>query len=88
MSLPNDSINRHRAVGWMAAVLFILVIGADARAETAKNILVLHTYHQGWEWTDRITEGIQSVVKPFERDIALYFEYLEPSPPSRSCSTR
>lgn len=77
MSLRNDSINRQRAVGWMAAVLFILVVGADARADTPKNILVLHTYHQGWEWTDRITEGIQSAVKPFERDIALYFEYLD-----------
>jgi len=42
-----------------------------------KKILVLHSYHQGLEWTDNITKGIQSVLKPLSNSIEVYFEYLD-----------
>ena len=61
-----------------AAILLIaLAIGVNAQAHATRKVLILHTHHQGWSWTDRITEGIQSVFKPFAKDIALHFQYLD-----------
>jgi diguanylate cyclase (GGDEF)-like protein len=58
-------------------LLLMLMIGANAHAAETRRVLVLHSYYQGWEWTDHITEGIQSVFNPFRKNIALYMEYLD-----------
>ena len=60
-----------------AILLIVLAIGVNAQADAPRKVLILHAHHQGWSWTDRITEGIQSVFKPFDKDIALHFEYLD-----------
>lgn len=49
---------------------------AQNSLESEKNILVLHSYHQGLGWTDSITNGIRSVFKN-RPDINLIFEYLD-----------
>lgn len=49
---------------------------AKTPVESEKNILVLHSYHQGLGWTDSITNGIRSVFKNYP-DINLIFEYLD-----------
>lgn len=41
-----------------------------------KNILVIHSYHQGLEWTDSISSGILSVLNN-QPEIRLYFEYMD-----------
>lgn len=41
-----------------------------------KKILVLHSYHQGLEWTDQISEGIRSVF-PYQDQVKIYYEYLD-----------
>lgn len=51
-------------------MLASFAIGSDS-------VLVLHAYHQGFEWTDHITAGIESVFKPFRKDIDLHYEYLD-----------
>ena len=39
---------------------------------------MLHSYHQGLQWTDRISEGIQSKLKPINDSIIeVHFEYLD-----------
>lgn len=40
------------------------------------NILVLHSYHQGLEWTDNITSGILEVFEN-RTDVNFIFEYLD-----------
>jgi signal transduction histidine kinase len=40
------------------------------------NVLILHSYHQGLEWTDSITSGILNVFNN-RSDINLVFEYLD-----------
>jgi ABC-type uncharacterized transport system substrate-binding protein len=40
-------------------------------------VLVLHSYHQGLKWTDEISRGIKQVLGPHEREIELYYEYLD-----------
>lgn len=42
-----------------------------------QKILVLHSYHQGLEWTDNISSGIQTVFEPLDKDYEIYYEYLD-----------
>jgi signal transduction histidine kinase len=56
---------------------FIALTGQDCQAERKKRILVLHSYHQGLEWTDNITKGIQSVISPYHELFELQYEYLD-----------
>jgi ABC-type uncharacterized transport system substrate-binding protein len=42
-----------------------------------KNIMVLHSYHQGLQWTDNISAGIQSEFKDLGKDVELHYEYLD-----------
>ena len=44
-----------------------MTFGAFAK----KNILVLHSYHQGLEWTDQISEGIRTVF-PYKDEVKIY----------------
>ena len=56
---------------------FIFCIVTPAQSEETKNILVLHSYHNGFTWTDNITRGIQSVVEKKQSNIEIYYEYLD-----------
>jgi len=68
----------------LIAIFIILQIGfwgnhhsnAKQNQPNEHNILVLHSYHQGLEWTDSITSGILSVFKN-RNNINLVFEYLD-----------
>ncbi len=56
--------------------LVLLCLSNTAQASTHK-VLVLHSYHQGMEWTDSISAGIQSVLGPKFNEIEVYYEYLD-----------
>jgi diguanylate cyclase (GGDEF)-like protein len=56
----------------LVALLFLTPVGVMAK----KDILVLHSYHQGLEWTDQISEGIRSVF-PYNDQVKIYYEYLD-----------
>jgi len=45
----------------------------------SKNILIMHSYHQGLDWTDDVTKGILEVFKNNDEnaDYEFYFEYLD-----------
>lgn len=61
-------------------LFFMAMILASGRLQAnpynERNVLVLHSYHQGLEWTDNISEGILSVLGD-DNDINLVFEYLD-----------
>lgn len=42
-----------------------------------KHILVIHSYHQSFVWTDSISNGIKSVLTPLEGEIETFYEYLD-----------
>jgi hypothetical protein len=46
-------------------------------AQWKKRVLVLHSYHQGLEWTDNITRGIQSSFSPYQKQYEIHYEYLD-----------
>ena len=51
---------------------------AVAQPEKAKkNVLYLNSYHNGYQWSDRILEGVRSVLDESEYKIDLQIEYLD-----------
>lgn len=56
----------------LISLSFLMTVEASA----VKDILVLHSYHQGLEWTDQISEGIRSVF-PYKDEVKIYYEYLD-----------
>ncbi|NPD44065.1 ATP-binding protein [Lentimicrobium sp. S6] len=72
--------NRNKLYSFLVLVVFCfsiaLVIAQNVNKHEEKNILVLQSYHQGLEWTDNISAGIQSVFKD-RTDVNLLFEYLD-----------
>jgi diguanylate cyclase (GGDEF)-like protein len=46
-------------------------------AKGIKNVLILHSYHQGLQWTDHITQGIVAELADISSDIELFFEHLD-----------
>jgi ABC-type uncharacterized transport system substrate-binding protein len=50
---------------------------ATVEARVRKNILVLHSYHQGLQWTDSISAGIKSQFANDRDNIEIYYEYLD-----------
>lgn len=58
----------------LVLISVFLLISGGVSAEN--NILVLHSYHQGLEWTDQISEGIRSVF-PYKNQVKIYYEYLD-----------
>jgi ABC-type uncharacterized transport system substrate-binding protein len=59
--------------------IIITLIPAPAHSVTAgqKQVLVLHSYHQGQEWADSITRGIQDAFAGTENQHSIHFDYLD-----------
>jgi diguanylate cyclase (GGDEF)-like protein len=55
-------------------IFLFMILSSDVFAQN--KILVLHSYHQGLEWTDQISEGISSVF-PYKDEVKIYYEYLD-----------
>lgn len=58
--------------------LFFVVLFATLNSvhSESKNVLIIHSYHQGLNWTDSVTLGIMSVLND-QPNIQLYFEYMD-----------
>lgn len=62
---------------FVLTIPLLLVTAQIAYADDTKRILVLHSYHQGFSWTDHITEGVKSVVDEAGIKIELEIEYMD-----------
>ncbi len=61
-------------------LIILLLIPMTSFADTVerkKKILVLHSYHQGLEWTDNVTRGIRSVLDPLHQSYEIHYDYLD-----------
>ena len=69
---------RNRNLRLFPAVLGILCVFAAAfpALGSSKQILVLHSYRAGYEWTDEITRGVRTKFAG-SGNFELWFEYLE-----------
>jgi len=53
------------------------IFANKAASKDKKHILVIHSYHQSFVWTDSISSGIESVLTPLENEIETFYEYLD-----------
>ena len=49
----------------------------QAQAERPKHVLILHSYHQGFIWTDAIQDGIETALQDSDFELELYVEYMD-----------
>ena len=56
--------------------LSIFLLQSASADEIKKKVLVLHAYHQGYHWTDRIMAGMESVFDQ-RNDIELFVSYMD-----------
>lgn len=47
-----------------------------SQSDMKKTVLLLHSYHQGYDWTDNITRGVKSVLNS-EDSVHLYIEHMD-----------
>lgn len=66
-------LKKYKRVFLVLSILLAISFHVSARRQ---KILVLHSYHQGLNWTDNITKGILSVLNEHE-DIEIQFEYMD-----------
>ncbi len=50
---------------------------SSAMALRIKNVLVLHSYHQGLLWTDNISRGIELELSDLAGDLEFHYDYLD-----------
>ncbi|MEZ4386400.1 MAG: ABC transporter substrate binding protein [Candidatus Krumholzibacteriia bacterium] len=60
-----------------ALALALVLLPLVAEGLETRNVLVMHSYHQGFRWTDRITEGIESRFRPLSDQLEVHYEYLD-----------
>jgi signal transduction histidine kinase len=70
--------------GWLITfsllAFMVLVFTADAFADrqaATQRVLILHSYYQGYKWTDDEHAGIESVLKPVIGRNNLHIEYMD-----------
>ena len=61
------------------SLLFALFAPSPAlsQAVAQKRVLVIHSYHQGFKWTDDLTRGIHNVFAGAPEKVELYVEYMD-----------
>ncbi len=60
-----------------ATILLILFYSTRIKSDDHRKILMIHSYHQGLDWTDETSRGAQSIFKTYEGLIELHFDYLD-----------
>ncbi len=60
------------------AAFALLAFAAFAAAGAEKRVLLLHSFHQGYEWTGSLHRGVvEELLNSGGKEIALYVEYLD-----------
>lgn len=58
-------------------VTLMLIFTSSQSYGKSHKVLVLHSYHQGLEWTDSISAGINSILQDVSHDIEVHYDYLD-----------
>jgi len=83
LNFQHKSFSANQKVWGTAVYLFIVLVisfSSDTLAldeAPRKRVLVLHSYYQGYKWTDDENRGIESVLKPVIGTNNLYIEYMD-----------
>lgn len=82
MPLHADGKTRGRKAGallislavLLAAMAFVFSLSEGSRE---KHLLVLHSYHQGYKWTDDIARGIEAALREEGKIVQVRHEYMD-----------
>ena len=87
MSNKERSFNlKPSSAGWpvFAALALLLpanssqcAVTAEEPAPSARNVLILHSYHSGFPWTDDLTRGFESVLATEGHEYFYHVEYMD-----------
>lgn len=70
----------HSLVPCLLAVslaFYICLVGTiTVEAEDQKRVLILHSYHVGYPWTDNVSEGITSILNK-EENVEIIYEHMD-----------
>ncbi len=58
-------------------LLIILLLNTSTFAKENKKVLILHSYHQSFQWTDRLNDGIYSVLNKSNVETEYFIEYMD-----------
>ena len=71
-------MTNYRAIIFVFALLTTPLISHAAEAtKPSQSILIVHSYHQGFRWTDSIMEGMLDVLQKEAPDADIHAEYLD-----------
>ena len=73
--------NIARKIGTLLVFIILLLAGTAAQAldsqETPRQVLVIHSYHLGYKWTDDITQGITAALQEEGKAVQIRYEYMD-----------
>ncbi len=61
----------------LLAVFPTLIFAQKKSPFSKKSILVIHSYHQGYKWTDDISQAIEERFKEHREDYVINYEYMD-----------
>jgi PAS domain S-box-containing protein len=72
-------IRKLGTVGLVCLLVFTVIPNSllQAQDNQKKHVLVLHSYHRGYKWTDDIMLGIESALADKKKNIDLQVEYMD-----------
>ncbi|MHC1700167.1 MAG: ABC transporter substrate binding protein [Humidesulfovibrio sp.] len=79
-SLVRGMLRRSLTRAVLAAVLAAILLACSAAAGQAappRHVLVLHSYHQGYQWTDKIQSGLAESLARLAPQAQLHVEYMD-----------
>ncbi|XPV77312.1 MAG: ABC transporter substrate binding protein [Desulfovibrio sp.] len=62
---------------YILTVFMLFSLAGDAYAQGKINVMLLHSYHHGYAWTDSITEGVIEAFDDSGLNISLDIEYMD-----------
>jgi PAS domain S-box-containing protein len=68
---------RDTRAGWPLRALFLLCAAAALAAQPVPRVLILHSYHQGYSWTDQIDAAIKDSLAESDPRIDAISEYMD-----------
>src|SRR5689334_8891059 len=71
-----------RNFGKLLAFLAIVLAGtallpSSSQGAPPRQVLVLHSYHMGYKWTDEMTQGIRSALREEGKSVQVRYEYMD-----------
>src|SRR5512138_334883 len=71
-----------RNIGMLLVFLAVLLAGTAIMPSTSqgtppKQVLVIHSYHMGFKWTDEMTQGITAALQGEGKAVQVRYEYMD-----------